>query len=299
MASVVGTPTTNFGDGSSGAGTVPTVGGGILSGDYIVMVFACCEAEDNTTTTPSGMDGEWLPELQVGQTPPSIPGVQVFYELCSGGESGTRTANLSFTSGWMIIMFVLRGVDTSTPLDVSNQTVQSTSIGVPNPPSITPTNDDCLILAVGIMDDTDTATLGSVPTNYTDLGFINNTTANPTGGNLMAAYRILSGGGGSPENPSAWTLATGGDDEWAAASIALRPGVTVSYEQEGHQFRQDNGSESGASDIGAQDSDISSGKLVNRRLRVLTDVTGDAPSEGTTLEFRLVGDPASEWEPVA
>lgn len=76
-------------------------------------------------------------------------------------------------------------------------------------------------------------------------------------------------------------------------------GLGVSYEQEGYQFRLDDGNESGATDIGAQDSDISSAKQVNRRLRILSDVTGDPASEGVTIQFRKVGDPDSEWESVS
>lgn len=74
--------------------------------------------------------------------------------------------------------------------------------------------------------------------------------------------------------------------------------AAVTYEQEGHQFRLDDGSESGASDIGAQDSNITAAIGENRRLRILTDVTGDAGSVAVTLQYRKVGDPDSEWRDV-
>jgi len=293
---IVGTPTSSQGDSATASVTVPTVSGGILAGDYLVVAFCACESEDNTSGVPSGMDGEWISELQVGQSPPSVPGLQVFYELCSGGESGTRSTGLSFTCGWMMIAFVVRGVDGTTPLDVTPTTAQSTATGYPNPPAITPTNDDCMILAFGIKDETGADNLTSHPTNYTGLGWENNNQS--TGGTLMCAYRVLSGGGGSSEDPGAWS-GSGGNDEWAAATIACRPGPTFSYEQEGHQFRLDDGSESGASDIGAQDSNIESDKEENRRLRMLSDATGNPPSHAVTLQFRKVGDPDSEWESVA
>ncbi len=69
-------------------------------------------------------------------------------------------------------------------------------------------------------------------------------------------------------------------------------------EQEGHQFRLDDGSESGATDIGAQDSNITAAKLANRRLRILTDVDGDAEAEAVTLQYRKVGDGSAEWRDV-
>jgi hypothetical protein len=84
----------------------------------------------------------------------------------------------------------------------------------------------------------------------------------------------------------------------AEVAAIYASGLGVAYEQEGHHFRLDNGNESGASFIGAQDSNISSGKLVNRRLRILTDATGDPPAHTALLQFRKVGDPDSEWEAV-
>jgi hypothetical protein len=221
--------------------------------------------------------------------------MQLFYELAAGGESGTRTATLDFASGWMVTMFVLRGVDNVTPLDVTNQTVQSSSTGYPDPPSITPTNDDCLILALGLKDETGADALTSHPSGYTGIDWNNNNQS--TGGTMMSAYLILTGGGGSPENPGVWA-GTGGNDEWCAAALAFRPAAAVAYEQEGHQFRLDDGSESGATDIGAQDSNITSLREENRRLRILSDATGDPPSHAVTYDFRLVGDPDTEWEAV-
>ncbi len=296
---VEGTPTIASGDSTTFSVAVPSAGVTIAAGDYIVVVAAHAEAEDNAWGVPSGMDGEWLSELQVGLVPPSVPGVQVFYELCSGGESGTRSSVGTFAGAWDVICFVLRGADGTTPLDVTVTTVQSSTTGQPDPPSITPTNDDCAIIAVGLKDHADTTpqTVSTWPTGYTDLQEESDT-ATTTGQTVAVAINILTGGGSSAQNPSAYVM-SGAADEWAAATLAIRPAAGVSYEQEGHQFRQDDGSESGATDIGAQDSDISSAKEVNRRLRVLSDATGDPPTHQVTLQFRKVGDPDSEWESVA
>ncbi len=75
--------------------------------------------------------------------------------------------------------------------------------------------------------------------------------------------------------------------------------TSIAKEQEGHQFRDDDGSESGATDLGAQDSNLASlARETNVRLRVLSDVDGDAPSEAATLQYRKVGDAASEWRDI-
>lgn len=71
------------------------------------------------------------------------------------------------------------------------------------------------------------------------------------------------------------------------------------YDQDGFQFINDDGSESGATDIAAEDTNISRGKEVNTRLRIQIDtVTSDPPTEQAALQYKEVGDPASEWRDV-
>ena len=291
-----GTPNVNTGDSTDFTVNVPTVSGGVLADDWIVVVVMHCESEDNTWALPSWADAEWLTELQVGQTPPSIPGVQVFAELATGGETGARAStDGDFAAAWSAISFVVRGVDTTTPLDVTVTTVQSSSTGQPNPPSITPTNDDCLILAIGIKDQavTTAQTVSTWPTNYTDLQQEANNNIN-TGGLLAVAGRILSGGAASAEDPSEITGSLG-VDEWAGATIALRPGPTIAREQEGYRFRDDDADEDEATWLAAQDTNVNIVKQSNVRLRILSNMTDDAPNESITLEYRQVGDASTEW----
>ena len=162
------------------------------------------------------------------------------------------------------------------------------------PPSITPTSDDCMILAFGIKDETGADTYTSDPTNYTGLTWENNNQS--TGGTLMCAYRLLSGGSGTPEDPGTWA-GTGGNDEWAAATIALRPGSTASLEQEGYRW-YDDGTESGSSPRQNQDTADTVERGVTVQLRALVNATGDPSSQQYTLEYKETSDPAAEWRPV-
>jgi len=66
-------------------------------------------------------------------------------------------------------------------------------------------------------------------------------------------------------------------------------------EQEGFRFRSDDGSESGASWLAAQDTDIIQPKTTNTRLRMLLNGTLDRGSEQYRLEFRVAGS-SDEWE---
>jgi hypothetical protein len=67
---------------------------------------------------------------------------------------------------------------------------------------------------------------------------------------------------------------------------------------EGFRFRNDDGSESTASWLAAQDANLTRDKALTTRLRTLVDTYIDTPSEAATLQWRKVGDPDSEWRTV-
>lgn len=64
-------------------------------------------------------------------------------------------------------------------------------------------------------------------------------------------------------------------------------------DQEGFRFRADDGSETTATGLAAQDVDVTQPINTNTRLRVLLNSTLDRGSEQYRLEYRKVGDP--EW----
>jgi hypothetical protein len=223
------TVSTAQGTGGTFSVNIPSdVSGGVLEGDWIVVVAMHTQSEDGSIWNPTWDDAVWVGSADwlTTQSTFSMPGIQVFAELAAGGESGARSASGGpSTDGWAAIAFVVRGVDTGTPLDVAVTTAEGSSVGQPNPPAITPTNDDTMILIAGFMDDTDTTgTPSAPPTNYNLLATVVQSNT-PTNGRIGTAYRILSGGGGSSEDPGAWTL--DGDDEWGAATISLRPAVAA------------------------------------------------------------------------
>ncbi len=74
---------------------------------------------------------------------------------------------------------------------------------------------------------------------------------------------------------------------------------SLAYDQDGFQFINDDGSESGATDLAAEDTNITAGKESNVRLRVQIDSVGDDPPSVTrTLQYKEVGDPSGEWRDV-
>lgn len=72
--------------------------------------------------------------------------------------------------------------------------------------------------------------------------------------------------------------------------------TAVTLEQYGYRWRNDDGSESAATWLAAQNTDISRAKNSPTRLRVGVDATGDPPSQAVKLQYRKVGD--TTWEDV-
>lgn len=70
------------------------------------------------------------------------------------------------------------------------------------------------------------------------------------------------------------------------------------YTLEAFRFRDDDGSESSASWLGAQDAAINRAINLNTRLRLLLDTNSDAPALQLKLQYRPVGDPDWEWRDI-
>jgi len=67
--------------------------------------------------------------------------------------------------------------------------------------------------------------------------------------------------------------------------------LSPTYEQEGYRFRNDDGNESAATWLAAQDTNITRAALINTRLRTLTDTAGgDPPSRRLKQKYRRAGD---------
>ncbi len=91
-----------------------------------------------------------------------------------------------------------------------------------------------------------------------------------------------------------WSISS---NAWLVGGVAFIP-QSASYEQEGYRWREDDGSETAATWIVAQDTDITRAKETNTRLRVISNATGNPATHQTTLEYRKVGDADSEWRSV-
>lgn len=95
------------------------------------------------------------------------------------------------------------------------------------------------------------------------------------------------------------TASTVSSRYWAAIAISFKlASVAAVLEQEGFQFRDDDGSETGATDRGAQDSNITEAKSTNMRLRVLIAATNDPDAGQYQLEWKKSGDSDDEYRAI-
>lgn len=120
------------------------------------------------------------------------------------------------------LVLVYRGVDTTTPMDVTATHATGNSTN-PDCPSITPTSNDCAIIAVANSEANDT-TPGTVAGYSAPVVIASAAETRPQG--CAGCYIIKTGGAGVAEDPGAYSTWTTG--QWASTTIALRPAATGS-----------------------------------------------------------------------
>jgi len=132
--------------------------------------------------------------------------------------NGSGSANY----GSACVVGVWRGVDTTTPLDVTSTTATGTAGNEINNPSITPTTSGAVIVIGGNTGSSSVRTVTTTPTGY---GNMQEVTVDPTYATtcVMASKSWTSGA----EDPSAWAFnSSGTNNAWCAITMALRPAAT-------------------------------------------------------------------------
>jgi len=177
---------------------------GIEIGD-LVLFFSASDSDNQNT--PSS-DWNAIPGLGTQPDNDNNPDSAAFYKFSTGTSVTASGLNDNDTTA-MLIAF--RGVNPDQPFSVDS--VESTgTTGMPNPPSITTIDDECMIVAVGLLDD-DQFTGVTGPSGYflaiSEYG--NSCT-------IMSAYKAQTSAGS--ENPGAFSGA--GSDDYKAQTIALK-----------------------------------------------------------------------------
>lgn len=133
------------------------------------------------------------------------------------GEYNAVTGRTTTVSVW-------RGVDITTPLDVTPTTAILNS-SRPNAPAITPiTTGAVVVIATSLSSDTNNRVITTSPTGYSNEIFVNATASSNDNYGIMSSKFWISG----TEDPGQWLMGSStNSDTWAAVSIALRPSTAV------------------------------------------------------------------------
>jgi len=193
----------------------------------LLLWFACNgdSGDPADFNTPSGWteDSE-LGNLIVGGAPSfGKPGMSLFYKFSNGSEPSTFniTTNPTQTNGLCGQMLCFRGVDLTTPFDVTTTTAIGDSTDA-DPPSIGSGSSSDEYLPVIVRWHEDVVDVGSsVPSGYTDSGNGNTTGIGGSDGcTMQTAYRNSGVSPAAAEDPGVFVTL---DEQWGAATIALRP----------------------------------------------------------------------------
>lgn len=195
---------------SDNSTTIDLTGISMLPGDIVLVISGDDAGAPGTATGYTSLasisstgDARVMYKIMPDPVDSSVTG------LTAGGSD----------SGHLAVVF--RGVNQTTPIDVTTETSLNTA-GDPNPDVITTVTDGAMVVALAFLDD-DLAEGGiTAPSGYT-LADANEFGSSGSGGTVMAIYKLVATAG--VEDPG--IITTNDDDWWWAATVALRPGTSA------------------------------------------------------------------------
>lgn len=222
---------TNGGAANAGAVTL-TLPGGMAANDLIIVAYG---NGDNDATNPvlamttTGYTNLLGSTLHGNNATNGDASLAIFYKLhngsdtqaiCAAGGTGTDSASAA-------ALLVFRGIDTSTPFEVTSTTATNTTGGDPDPPQISGfTEATSAVVIAGCVASATTPLTLTFPTNYT--------TSSQTGQGtdtfsvaVGLGFRLT--GAADPENPGIMTdSGTGGGMAAATMVLKVAPAATPS-----------------------------------------------------------------------
>lgn len=195
----------------SGTSSTPAEPASAVSGDVLVGICVVDAAGTTAPTRPSG----WTNIYNAVSTTQGDFRYDVSY-IVRGGSA--PALNWTWTGSAFNECHVIRLTGAAaSPLDASPATVHTSGTGAPNPPSITPTTNNALILIGGCHWTGSVGAGGWVaPANYTRRS--NNTVGN----DVVIATRVMVGGAGVAEDPAAFTTGVLANEDALAFSVAFK-----------------------------------------------------------------------------
>ncbi len=201
------------------SGLTGGIASGVSSGDFVLAVFGTGSTANRTLS------------ITDGTTDYTLAGSQL-YSNASGRDTNLRVAYKRVTSDTSITFgptgdaadagamaaYVFRGVDPTTPLDVTVTTATGTGAASPNPPAITPATAGAFIVCIGA------AGHSAGTETFSTSGLVDFLTAgqNDTNDVTLGIGHKDDWSSGAYDQ-AAFSGPFGFTESWAAMTIALRP----------------------------------------------------------------------------
>jgi hypothetical protein len=275
--SLVDVATSGGGNGTSITTTLPT---GVTTNDIIYCAVYIASFDADRTVTVSGYTQLALVDGHLGN-------LYLFRKVAGASESApnpTWTGAVDYR--W--IVWAVRGANTTTPEKDSGSVVDDAFDTTTPIPTLAAGGATVFSYVVHAAEAGD-SWVDSWPAGWSNI-------KEDHAGTFL--YYITLG-----QNTSPGTGSVGGGNITRGTSraagvihVLVQEAAGLTREQEGYRWRADDGSETTATWLASQDTDISRTKDTVTRLRTLIDTTSDAPSEAVTLQYRKVG--AGSWRDV-
>lgn len=215
---------------------------------------------------------------------------QMSYKIQGGTVDTTLTipssGNARNAQRWVVQVF--RGVDATTPIDVTSIYASGTGTGRPNPDAITPSTAGAWIVT-GYASAAATGTVYTTPTGVTNPFWPN--TSLDTADCMIGATFYNSWTSGSYDPPAVTAGGTtNAADSWTATTLAIRPALPA-FTQASYRYYED-GTETGSTAIDAQDTnitrDVNSDSNLQLRVRLQeTNGTAGDSTDDYQLQYEL------------
>lgn len=188
------------------------------AGDLVIAVYATGSTADRTLSITDGTTAYTLigTELYANGTSYDTNLRVAYKRLTAADTSVTFGPTGNNADAGAAAVYVWRGTDGNTILDVAATTATGTGTGRPTPPAITPTTSGAIIVMAGGGAAATGATYTSALTSFRTV-----TSADTNDAMLGVGYATWTSG---TYTPAQWTGGTtNAADSWAAVTIALRP----------------------------------------------------------------------------
>ncbi len=190
--------------------------------DFMIALLVSTIGSDNDGSTMSSAPPGWTLEHDYTQSAASGQHVYIYWKIAGASEPSSYSWAWTSSCGWVAQITTFRGIDTSSPIHVEGAVNQESSSS-PMSPSMTTTEDNCMIWLYDMCDDDDVPFSGGEPSgtswiDQTEIGSPGN------GLGISTAYLVQASAGATGDRD--WTLDN--SEENSGQQYALKPAPTDS-----------------------------------------------------------------------